>query len=31
MNDMNFKNPKLKLSQEKFSKIAKKISKKVVL
>jgi histidine triad (HIT) family protein len=31
MNDMNFKNPKLKLSQEEFSKIAKKISKKVAL
>jgi histidine triad (HIT) family protein len=31
MNDMNFKNPKLKLSQEEFSKIAKKISEKVVL
>ena len=31
MNDINFKNPKLKLSQEEFSKIAKKISKKVVL
>lgn len=31
MNDMNFKNPKLKLSQEELSKIAKKISKKVAL
>jgi histidine triad (HIT) family protein len=31
MNDMNFKNPKLKLSPEEFSKIAKKISEKVVL
>lgn len=31
MNDMNFKNPKLKLSQEEFSKIAKKISEKVAL
>jgi histidine triad (HIT) family protein len=31
MNDVNFKNPKLKLSPEEFSKIAKKISEKVVL
>jgi histidine triad (HIT) family protein len=31
MNDLNFKNPKLKFTPEEFSKIAKKISKKVVL
>src|SRR5512137_1050725 len=31
MNDLNFKNPKLKLSPEEFTKIAKKISEKVVL
>jgi histidine triad (HIT) family protein len=30
MNDLNFKNPKLKFTPEEFSKIAKKISKKVV-
>jgi histidine triad (HIT) family protein len=31
MNDLNFKNPKLKFTPEEFSKIAKKISEKVVL
>jgi len=31
MEDLNFHNPKMKLSQEEFSKIAKKISEKVVL
>lgn len=31
MNDLNFRNPKLKFTPEEFSKIAKKISGKVVL
>jgi histidine triad (HIT) family protein len=31
MNDLNFKNPKLKFTPEEFSKIAKKISDKVIL
>jgi histidine triad (HIT) family protein len=31
MEDINFKNPKLKLTQEEFSKIARKISEKVAL
>lgn len=31
MNDLNFKNPKLKFTPDEFSKIAKKISEKVVL
>lgn len=31
MNDLNFKNPKLKFTPEEFSKIAKKISEKVGL
>jgi histidine triad (HIT) family protein len=31
MNDLNFKNPKLRFTPEEFSKIAKKISGKVVL
>jgi histidine triad (HIT) family protein len=31
MNDLNFKNPKLKFTAEEFSKIARKISEKVVL
>lgn len=31
MDDLNFKNPKLKFTPEELSKIAKKISKKVVL
>lgn len=31
MEDLNFHNPKLKLSQEEFLKIARKISEKVVL
>lgn len=31
MNDINFKNPKLKLSPEEFSEIALNISKKVIL
>jgi histidine triad (HIT) family protein len=31
MNDLNFKNPKLKFTPEEFNKIAKKISGKVVL
>ena len=31
MDDVNFKNPKLKFSQEEFSEIAAKISRKVIL
>ncbi|NLJ42396.1 MAG: HIT family protein [Bacteroidales bacterium] len=31
MEDLNFHNPKMKLSQEEFTRIAKKISEKVVL
>jgi len=31
MNDLNFKNPKLKFTPEEFTKIAKRISEKVVL
>jgi histidine triad (HIT) family protein len=31
MNDINFKNPKLKFTPEEFTKIAKKISEKVIL
>ncbi|HOW10084.1 MAG TPA: HIT family protein [Bacteroidales bacterium] len=31
MDDLNFHNPKMKLSQEEFTRIAKKISEKVVL
>lgn len=31
MNDINFKNPKLKLSPEEFSEIAQNISKRVIL
>lgn len=31
MDDLNFHNPKLKLSQEEFTKIAKKISEKIAL
>jgi len=31
MNDINFRNPKLKFTPEKFKEIAEKISKKVVL
>jgi len=31
MNDINFKNPKLKFTPEEFTRIAKKISEKVIL
>jgi histidine triad (HIT) family protein len=31
MEDLNFRNPKMKLSQEEFTRIAKKISEKVAL
>lgn len=31
MEDLNFRNPKMKLSQEEFTRIAKKISEKVTL
>ncbi len=31
MDDLNFHNPKLKLSQEEFTKIARKISEKILL